>query len=129
MLLSTTASGIAREDVAPVEITNPHLFVSKPKTAFAVADNRNKTATAPQVPLISNVGMQDTVDSQSVGPTPSGAAPQKIFPISVFVSRKLSRLFVRQGFTALFDVPVEIRNPEEPLGTHVFTVMGSENES
>ena len=50
-----------------------------------------------------------------------GAAPQKVVPISVFVSRKLSRLFVRQGFTPLFDVPVKIQNPEQPLGTHVFT--------
>ena len=119
---------IARQDVVPVEITNPHLFVSKPKTAFAVADNSNKTATATQVPLVSNVTMQETADSQSGGSTPSGAAPQKIIPISVFVSRKLSRLFVRQGFTSLFDVPVEVKTPEEPLGTHVFTAMEPENE-
>jgi hypothetical protein len=119
---------IARQDVAPVEITNPHLFISKPKTAFAVADNSNKTATATQAPLVSNVAMQETAESQAAGSTPSGAAPQKVVPISVFVSRKLSRLFVRQGFTSLFDVPVEIQNPEEPLGTHVFTVMESQNE-
>jgi hypothetical protein len=120
---------IARQDVAPVEMTNPHLFVSKPKTAFAVASNSNKTAATTQAALMSNVAMQETSESRDVGSAPSGAAPQKISPISVFVSRKLSRLFVRQGFTSLFDVPVEIRNPEEPLGTHVFTVMGSENES
>jgi L,D-transpeptidase-like protein len=119
---------VARQDVAPVEITNPRLFVSKPKTAFAVADNSNKTATATQAPLVSNVAMQETAESQAAGSTPSGAAPQKVVPISVFVSRKLSRLFVRQGFTSLFDVPVEIQNPEEPLGTHVFTVMESQNE-
>ena len=114
---------IARQDVVPVEMTNPHLFVSKPKTAFgspespaiAVADNSNKTATA-------------TADSQGAGSAPSAVAPQKVVPISVFVSRKLSRLFVRRGFTPLFDVPVEIQNLEEPLGTHVFTVMESENE-
>jgi len=125
---------IARQDVVPVEITNPHLFVSKPKTAFgspeslAVADNSNKTAAATQAPLMSNVDKQETADSQGAGPAPSGAALQKVLPISVFVSRKLSRLFVRQGFTPLFDVPVKIQNPEEPLGTHVFTVMGPENE-
>ena len=114
---------IAGQDVVPVEITNPHLFVSKPKTAFgspespaiAVADNSNKTATA-------------TADSQGAGSAPSAVAPQKVVPISVFVSRKLSRLFVRRGFTPLFDVPVEIQNLEEPLGTHVFTVMEPENE-
>jgi hypothetical protein len=127
---------IARQDVAPVEITNPHLFVSKPKTAFgspeglaiAVADNSNKTATTTQTPLMSNVDMQETAESQAAGSVPSGAARQKVVPISVFVSRKLSRLFVRKGLTPLFDVPVEIQNPEEPLGTYVFTVMEPENE-
>jgi len=127
---------IARQDVVPVEITNPHLFVSKPKTAFdsseslpiTVASNSNKTAATAQAPLISNVGMQETAESQAAASAPSAAAPQKAAPISVFVSRKLSRLFVRQGFTPLFDVAVQIQNPEEPLGTHVFTVMEPQDE-
>jgi lipoprotein-anchoring transpeptidase ErfK/SrfK len=42
-------------------------------------------------------------------------------PISLFVSRKLGKLFVRKGFAPVFDVPVKIARPEEPLGTHVFT--------
>src|SRR6516164_8758583 len=128
---------IARQDVVPVEITNPHLFVSKPKTAsgspkslaIAVASNSNKTDASTQAPLMSNVDMQETADSQVPGSAaPGAAAPQKVLPISVFVSRKLSRLFVRQGFTPLFDVPVKIQNPEEPLGTHVFTVMEPQDE-
>ena len=59
----------------------------------------------------------------------TGVGPQKkAVPISVFVSRKLSKLFVRQGFTPLFDVPIKIENPDEPLGTHVFTVLELQNE-
>jgi hypothetical protein len=126
---------IARQDIVPVEITNPHLFVLKPKTAsgspesrIAVAGDSNKTSSAAQAPLMSNVDMRETADTQAAGSTPSGTAPQKVIPISIFVSRKLSRLFVRQGFAPLFDVPVKIQNPEEPLGTHVFTVVEPENE-
>ena len=56
------------------------------------------------------------------------SCPQKkAVPITAFVSRKLSKLFVRQGFTPLFDVPIKIENPDEPLGTHVFTVLGLQN--
>jgi hypothetical protein len=51
-----------------------------------------------------------------------------VVPISVFVSRQLSRLFVRRGFTPLFDVPIKIRNPAEPMGTHVFSTMEFQNE-
>ena len=127
---------IARQDVVPAEIANPQLFVSKPKTAsgspdsrlVAVADSGNKTAAATPASLISNVDTKEITDSQVAGPAPSGAASQKAIPISVFVSRKLSRLFVHQGFTPLFDVAVKIQNPEEPLGTHVFTVMEPQNE-
>jgi hypothetical protein len=78
---------------------------------------------------MSNVDTKEIADSQVAGSAPSGAAPQKVIPISVFASRKLSRLFVHQGFTPLFDVAVNIQNPEEPLGTHVFTVMEPQNEN
>lgn len=51
---------------------------------------------------------------------PAEDAPRKMVPISVFVSRKLSKLFVRQASSPLFDVAVKIENPEEPWGTRVY---------
>src|SRR5262249_27485188 len=41
--------------------------------------------------------------------------------VAVFVSRKEQKIFVRQGFVPLFDMPVVIDQPDQPLGTHVFT--------
>ena len=49
-------------------------------------------------------------------------------PISVFVSRKQNRVFVRQGFEELFDLPVIIAEPDRPLGTHVFTAMALKDD-
>jgi hypothetical protein len=43
--------------------------------------------------------------------------------VAVFVSRKEKKIFVRQGMVPLFDMPITIDNPEQPLGTHVFTAM------
>jgi L,D-transpeptidase catalytic domain len=124
---------IARRDVRPVEIANSHLFVSKPKAASVspeisvpVADNVNKTAPASPGALLSSAETPQATNLQIPGSIPAGAAPQRVVPISVFVSRKSSKLFVRQGFTPLFDVPVRIQNPEQPLGTHVFTAMDSQ---
>jgi hypothetical protein len=48
---------------------------------------------------------------------------RRLAPISVFVSRKTQRLYVRQGFMKVFDVPVTIRDPEKPLGTHLFIAL------
>ena len=77
---------------------------------------------------MSNAETPEAASLQVPGSAPAASAPKKIVPISIFVSRKLSKLFVRQGFTPLFDVPVKIENPEEPLGTHVFTAMEFQNE-
>jgi lipoprotein-anchoring transpeptidase ErfK/SrfK len=43
--------------------------------------------------------------------------------IAVFISRKEKRIFVRHAFVPLFDMPIEIANPERPIGTHTYTVL------
>jgi lipoprotein-anchoring transpeptidase ErfK/SrfK len=50
-------------------------------------------------------------------------AARELDPVSVFVSRKTQRLYVRRGFEPLLDVPVTIVNPDQPIGTHVFTAV------
>jgi hypothetical protein len=43
--------------------------------------------------------------------------------VAVFVSRKEKKIFVRQGMVPIFDMPVEIDDPDQPLGLHVFTAL------
>jgi hypothetical protein len=50
-------------------------------------------------------------------------AKRKSLPISVFISLKTQRLYVRQGHEPVFDAPVTISEPEKPIGTHVFTAV------
>jgi L,D-transpeptidase catalytic domain len=125
---------VAHDDVQPVEITNPHLFEPKAVSGSqefqtaTVAGKSISTAAAPHGSPVSNAETPEATSLQVPGSAPAGVAPQKVVPISIFVSRKLSKLFVRQGFTPLFDVPVTIENPGEPLGTHVFTAMEFQNE-
>ena len=44
-------------------------------------------------------------------------------PISVFISRATQRLYVRQALQPLFESEVTIADPDEPLGTYVFTAL------
>jgi hypothetical protein len=56
-------------------------------------------------------------------------------PVSIYISRATQKLYVRRPthkpapdgggivFDATIEVPVTIRNPERPIGTHVFTAM------
>jgi hypothetical protein len=44
-------------------------------------------------------------------------------PVSVFISRKTQRLYVRQAFQPILESPVTIRDSDRPIGTHVFTAI------
>jgi hypothetical protein len=47
-------------------------------------------------------------------------------PISVFISRKAGMLYVRKGFSPVFEAPVTIAQGDTPLGTHVFTALAKD---
>lgn len=56
-------------------------------------------------------------------------------PVSVYISRATQKLYVRRNthkpapdgggevFDTSIEVPIAIRNPDQPLGTHIFTAM------
>src|SRR5262249_42092959 len=50
-------------------------------------------------------------------------AARDLEPVSVFISRKTQRLYVRQGFQPLLESPIAIQDADRPIGTHVFTAM------
>lgn len=124
---------IAHDDIRPSEISNPQLFVPQPKVALASPQpgtasqpaSGTVAADATEVSLSANAKQQE--DAKAPDLASGGAAPQKGAAITVFVSRKLSKLFVRRGFAPLFDVPVKIQDAAEPMGTHVFTAMEFQN--
>ena len=50
-------------------------------------------------------------------------AARELEPVSVLISRKTQRLYVRQAFEPIFESPVTIADPDRPIGTHVFTAI------
>jgi len=130
---------ISHGDVAPHEIAHPKLFVPKvPETAAAPApESLNSLAAARQAWKIAQLGgdvpmlgatATDLVAPPAVDVPRPAARPMKSGPISVFISRKEGKLFVRKGFEPLLDTPIEIANSDQPLGTHVFTAIGRNDD-
>ena len=52
-------------------------------------------------------------------------ATRRLEPLSIFISSKTGRLYVRQATEHLFDMPIAIRDPGKPLGTHLFIATGA----
>ena len=63
-------------------------------------------------------------------PAPQLQATAALKPgaISVFISRKEGRLFVRKGFQPVFDAPVSFERPADAIGTHVFTALAAKDD-
>ena len=69
-------------------------------------------------------------DSDKAAPAkPALAMAKGTGPISVFVSRKDAKLYVRQNFAPLFDVAVTIAPSDRPLGTHIFTAEADKTDA
>ena len=50
-------------------------------------------------------------------------AKLKLSPVSIFISLKTQKLYVRQGTEPILELPVTIRDPDKPIGTHIFTAV------
>jgi len=142
---------IASSDDKPVEIKSPENATAEIKPAEAgAADDVKPEASKPDAPksseksnekpdgsvkAVTNTStsvsdakdqarMPDPAKPAASKPDPAiSAAPKRSGQIAVFVSRKDSKLYVRQNFAPLFEVPVTIEPSDRPLGTHVFTAQ------
>src|SRR5437868_11265403 len=97
-------------------------------TANAVAKSKlDAAAAAKDAAKAAQMKKADTAKAAS-------EAKLALEPVSVYISRATQKLYVRRNthkpwpdggevFDATIEVPVTIRNPDTPIGTHVFTAM------
>jgi lipoprotein-anchoring transpeptidase ErfK/SrfK len=153
--MEAAASEIRATEIAAADHANDRApaSVDAAKTEAKVADVKAQTLPA-EIAKPADVAKADPKPDESVTATPHApaadakkdqarpsdsdkAAPAKpalamakgTGPISVFVSRKDGKLYVRQNFAPLFDVPVSIAPNDRPLGTHIFTAEADKNDS
>lgn len=126
---------VTHDEPAPAKISSAKLFVPPPSpraTAVAAAaggDGKNtaivakgavRSADEPFLLVMQNNGPDTAAQTPFTKPK---IDPYRNGPVSVFVSRKSGKLYVRYDYEPLFEAPVTIKNPSLPLGTHVYTAM------
>ncbi|AWM00939.2 L,D-transpeptidase [Bradyrhizobium amphicarpaeae] len=121
------------EDVAkPVNADKSADKVEAVKTEPVKTDAANsaKTPDAP-APAIAASPDAKKDESRLAEPAPAAKpeAAKRAGQIAVFISRKDSKLYVRQNFAPLFEVPVTIATSDRPLGTHIFTAELDKSDS
>jgi hypothetical protein len=84
------------------------------------AETAQAPAPPPSVPLKDD--LKSDFAKTAFRPSPAFAF-KSAGQIAVFVSRKDSKLYIRQDFAPLFNIPVTIAADARPLGTHIFTAQ------
>ena len=131
----TASADVRPEEAASAEpvkaVTSEGIKADEPKVEAKAADTPTadvKAVTAAEPAAVPPAKKDQTrpagIEKAAVAkPDPAKAAPKRSGQIAIFVSRKDSKLYVRQNFAPLFDMPVTIAPSDRPLGTHVFTAQ------
>ncbi len=96
----------------------------------AMAEAKSKLAAASVAKAAAKAAQTRKADTAKA----ASEAKLALEPVSVYISRATQKLYVRRNthkpwpdggevFDASIEVPVTIRDPDKPIGTHVFTAM------
>ena len=86
----------------------------------AARDAENKLDVAKTEAADAKVALDEAMAAEKAS---KAREAKRDLPVSVFISRARQRLYVRQGYDDIFDVEVSFRDPDAPIGTHVFTAL------
>ena len=112
------ASGIVlRSTIGPDAPTQ--IAAGEPMMPSTTVLPQNSELTATEAPAALGA---DPPPAVAPAPKPSDMAIRQT-PISIFVSAKDKKIYVRQDFVPLFSAPITIAHPEQRFGTHVFTAI------
>jgi hypothetical protein len=112
-------SGISGEAKAQTERAKAQAV-----TRIAELQAQWATAKAELQPKLDAVTLtrQAAVIAEAARVAAAGVA-RELEPVSVLISRRTQRLYVRQAFEPILESPVTILDADRPVGTHLFTAM------
>lgn len=129
---------VVRSEIEPpAPIESPKLFapVKKPVEKIEAAASVAKDVASQDAPLVQVAAATDQItDAQPIEPAPAASStpnpaykapvmPARKGQVAVLISRKTGKLYVRYANVPLFETPIEIRNKDQLIGTHVFTAI------
>ncbi len=121
---TATATPKAAEPAATPAAPKPELAAGPPDAKPAPP-----SATTVSAPAASSPSQSASAPATDPNDIPTVIGPKRTGHVAVFISRKDRRLYVRQNFEPVFDVPVTITDPDKPFGTFVFTARGDKDDT
>lgn len=102
----------------------------KAKAEARVAETKTKldAVTVETQPALQEMTSAEAAAKAAIAAKDTAAAAardaeRKLSPVSVFVSRKSGKIYIRQAMEQIYEGDVAIRDPDQPIGTHTFTAV------
>ena len=109
--------------------------LAKTNAGAALSDAAAKLETAKTASAAKDAELADAVRRLNEATAASAAAANAekearrlATPVSVLVSKKDRRIYVRQGLAPVFDAPIDVRDPQTPLGTHLYLATAAKDD-
>jgi lipoprotein-anchoring transpeptidase ErfK/SrfK len=113
-------------DVLEKDATNPSAPLAE---AAARLDSAKTRSAAMQAELEDAIRrFNDAKAAADAAASAVKEASRRLMPLSVLISKKDQRIYVRQGLAHLFDAPISVRDPETPLGSHLYIATATKDD-
>jgi hypothetical protein len=116
---------IAPNEPVPGDIAHARLFVRAPAPPQEPLDPRSAKGIA----VAAAAELTTAIGNARVGKITAERAQELAkLPISVLVSKADGKIAIRHGFRQIYEAPASFRDPDRPLGTHVYTALAVQED-
>jgi hypothetical protein len=137
--VAAAAKEVARADEAAARAESQQLQAAARATAAATqlaAASADATAKHDAAATAKEVA-KTAADRMAEAAAAAKEAKLELEPVSIYISRATQKLYVRRNthkrwpdggevFDASIEAPITIRDPDRPIGTHIFTAMAQD---
>lgn len=116
----------AAKDAASLAKTNAEAALAEAAAKVEAAETASAAKAAELADAVQR--LNDAKAAAGAAANAEKEALRRLAPLSMLISKKDQRIYVRQGLAPLFDAPVSVHDPETPLGSHLFIATGVESD-
>ncbi len=127
--LHDAAAGVVARASSPVAAEPAARALAAAEASLAQAEGAADEAWLMEVVLRqealgAETAAADAEDASRAAAAALKAAERAVEPISIFVSRKTGRVYIRQAWVPVHEAPVTFTDAASPVGTHLYLALG-----
>ena len=116
----------AATDAAAIATMNIETALADAEAKLEAAETASAAKAADLADAVRR--LNDATAASDAAANAEKEALRRTSPLSILISKKDQRIYVRQGLAPVFDAPASVRDPETPLGSHLYIATAVEGD-